>query len=181
MDIIIQQKAGLSTKEYVIAVAGKAICYAYEAYRQFHNFIDILSPRGASPLIRVEIKRHRHIWREKFTIRINDERTLILKSSSNFHHTYALFDGKIRYEIIGHRGFNASIFREDKQIALLLKMNIVSVLAADRYQVQADKDVDLPLLIALALIWDSLYGDRTIDLGQFFERQQQDRSWQPKI
>ena len=180
MEIKIRQKAGLTTKEYVISHGEKVLCYAYEAYRNFHNYIDIISARGVKPAIRVEIKRHRRIWNEKFTVKIDEERALTFRSSSHFHHTFELIDGEAHYEIIGHRGLNASVFRNDEQIAVLLKMNIISVFGADRYYLQMDKDADLQVLLALALIWDMLYGDRTIDLGQFLQRQEQDYEWKPK-
>lgn len=180
MDILIRQKAGLTTKEYVISHGEKVLCYAYEAYRNFHNYMDIISARGVKPAIRVEIKRHRRIWNEKFTITINETQVLTLRSSSNFHHTFELFDGEVHYEIIGHHGLNASVFQDGKQIAALLKMNIISVFGADRYQLQMDRDADLQILLALALIWDMLYGDRTIDLGQFLQRQEQNHDWKPR-
>ncbi|MEL6835771.1 MAG: hypothetical protein AAFP77_22420 [Bacteroidota bacterium] len=180
MNITIQQKAGLSTQEYVIAVNGKAHYFAFEAYRNFHTHIDILSAKGIKPAVRIEIKRHKSLLNEKFTIRIAEDKVLRFEGASFWYHDYAIFDSEVRYEIIGHRGLSASIFRKSEQIGQLTKLNIISVLGKGRYQLQANENADLQMLLALALIWDHLYGNRVVDIGQLFQSRAANREWKPK-
>lgn len=180
MLIEIRQQAGTVTHEYSISVDGNAAYFAFQAFRNFRTYIDVWSAPGVTPPLRMKIKRHWSWLNTKYTIRLGDQKEVMLRSTSFFRPTYEARDQQLYYELIGHQDFGASIFVNGVQIASLAKKNIVSILGSDRYTVVANNSADVEMLLAIALIWDNIYGDQAISLGLWWQRQPPDHHWEPE-
>ena len=92
------------------------------------------------------------------------------------------FDGC--YWLYEHKGLKYSIFMEDRQVAAFTK-NRVKIGKGDRYDIRANHDANIIVIICLALTMDaSEYEDDeeslTIDIGNVGPQEKAfDKSWVP--
>ena len=180
MEIVIRQKMALATNEYDIQVDGRHGYYAFLRYRNWHNYIDIVSARNLTPAVAVEVKCHRPIFRWRFSITINQARTLQLEEASLWGHDFVLEEGTQSYRFIPHKDLSVSMFLNDQQVGHLAHRNLISVLGNDKYLLRINHDADLALLLAVSIVMDYIYSkDTGVNWGRWRESSPPDHNWQP--
>lgn len=180
MEISIRQE-NMGRDRYTILVDGKVVCFGSLATRKFRKYIDILSPQGAVPYIRIEVEFWFRWFKQRNTIRIGKERKLPF-SISLFDYTCEIQDGADAYRVLHQKHLRANIYLNGSQVGLLQRNSLSFWRDKDKYTLMANHDADTQVLIAIALIWDKIiyYDDGpAIDLKQL-KGSAPDPEWKPR-
>lgn len=124
-------------------------------------------------------------FRSRFDFQFADGRSYRFECQKRWKQVYDCAGGRESYQLMRHRGLRASVYRDDRQIAAIVKNRLV-VGNGNRYDIQMNHDADPVVIAAMVLAVNTAERDDenkravTFDLGNIASQERPwDDSWRP--
>jgi hypothetical protein len=180
MEIKIKQRKWSLNSSYKVYQNGKE---EFEALRKFYSGTIRLWDKN-------RIQKAKMSWNllgglTSFSVKKLDGRTYKFKTESYWKDHWKLENEKERYDVYEHEGLNFSIYLNEEQVGMCQKNDIV-LLGGDQYDIKADYDVDIELIVIIFLLIDNTKFSGRNGLNWNFgkqissEKKARNFHWQPK-
>jgi uncharacterized protein YxjI len=135
------------------------------------------------------IKRSFYLIVPNYSIVLSSGTTLNFAGQSLFQGVYSCGNENSQYVVYAHKGLIASIYKDDRQVAALMK-GTPTGMRGDYYSLLADDDADALVLTCVGVVLESCLRGISVtvngvkyNLGSIIIRRDHplDESWQPKL
>ncbi|HEX4037472.1 MAG TPA: hypothetical protein VHX37_05385 [Acidobacteriaceae bacterium] len=181
MDITIQERKFSVRSDYNIDLPAGP-WFARKAFFSVPARIAITSSAGA-PI--ATLQGRWSFFRSRFDFRFTDGRNYQFVCEKRWKQVYTCAGDHESWQLMRHHGLRASVFRDDRQIAAIVKNRLI-LGAGNRYEIRMNHDADPLVIVSMVLALNTAQRDDekrdavTFEVGSLGPQEKPwDDSWQP--
>lgn len=181
MDITIQERKFSLRSDYDIQLPGGP-WFARKSLLSVPARIAITSSAD-TPV--ADLQGRFSLFRSRFDFQFADGRNYQFACQKRWKQVYTCAGDHESWELMRHRGLRASVFRDNRQIAAVLKNRLV-LGDGNRYEIRMNHDADRLVIVSMVLALNTAQRDDqnknsvTFDVGSIGPQEKPwDDSWQP--